>query len=106
MARVTFIEHKGQSHTFDAPAGASVMQVAVQNQTPGIDAECGGACSCATCHVYVDEAWRAKVPPPSPLESAMLDFVEELQAGSRLGCQIKLDESLDGLVVRLPRRQA
>lgn len=106
MAKVTFIQHKGQSQTFEAPTGASVMQVAVRHQTPGIDAECGGACSCATCHVYVDEAWRAKLPPPSPVESAMLDFVEELQAGSRLGCQIKLDETLDGLVVRLPRRQA
>ena len=64
MTKITFIQHTGQSRTLDAPAGASVMQVAVQNQTPGIDAECGGACSCATCHVYVDEAWRAKLLPP------------------------------------------
>lgn len=106
MTKVTFIQPSGQSRTLEASDGDSVMQVAVRHQLPGIDAECGGACSCATCHVYVDEAWLAKLAPPSEVETAMLDFVEALASGSRLGCQIKLTDALDGLVVRLPRRQA
>lgn len=106
MVKITFVPPSGPARTLDAPEGASLMQVAVQNQIPGIDAECGGACACATCHVYLAEPWRTKVPPPAAVESAMLDFVEEAVPGSRLACQIKLDPALDGLTVHLPRRQS
>ena len=95
-----------QSRTVDAENGATVMEMAIRNNVPGIEAECGGACACATCHVYVDEAWREKVGPPSPMEEDMLDFGYDVRPNSRLSCQIKVTDALDGLVVRIPERQA
>jgi 2Fe-2S ferredoxin len=81
------------------------MEGAITNEIPGIDADCGGACACATCHVYVDPAWFEKLPPQDEMELSMLDFAIERQANSRLSCQIKVTEALDGLVVRLPKSQ-
>ncbi|GAB5375847.1 MAG: 2Fe-2S iron-sulfur cluster-binding protein [Acuticoccus sp.] len=106
MAKITYITHDGEEHKVDADAGATVMEIAVRAMVPGIEAECGGACACATCHVYVDEAWRGKTGSPSPMEEDMLDFAYEQQEGSRLSCQIKVSDELDGLVVRIPERQA
>ena len=105
MPKVTFIEHNGKSHTVDAAAGLSVMEAAVKNLVPGIDADCGGACACATCHVYVDAAFAGKIPEKSDMEQTMLDFANEVTADSRLSCQIKITPELDGLVVRLPASQ-
>ena len=106
MAKITYIEHDGTEHTVEVKTGLSVMEGAIRNNVPGIDADCGGACACATCHVYVDEAWRAKVGGPSPMEEDMLDFGYDVKPNSRLSCQIKVTEDLDGLVVRTPERQA
>jgi 2Fe-2S ferredoxin len=106
MVKITFIDIAGSSRTIDAQVGATVMETAVKNGVPGIEAECGGACACATCHVYVDEDWRAKVGPPSAMEEDMLDFGYDVRPNSRLSCQIKVREELDGLVVRTPERQA
>jgi len=89
-----------------AENGATVMETAIRNNVPGIEAECGGACACATCHVYIDEAWRAKVGEPSPMEEDMLDFGYDVRANSRLSCQIKVTDELDGLVVTTPEKQA
>ena len=106
MAKITYIEFNGTEHVVDVKPGLSVMEGAVKNNIPGIDADCGGACACATCHVYVDEAWRDKVGAPTPMEEDMLDFGFDLRANSRLSCQIKVTPALDGLVVRTPERQA
>lgn len=106
MAKITYITHDGEEYKVDADAGATVMETAVRAMVPGIEAECGGACACATCHVYVDPAWREKTGKPSPMEEDMLDFAYEQQEGSRLSCQIKVTDELDGLVVRIPERQA
>lgn len=105
MAKITYIDPRGVAHTVDLNAGMSLMEGAVQNNIPGIDAECGGACSCATCHVYIDQAWREKVGPPSPNEAAMLDCVDHTQENSRLSCQVPINEELDGLVVQIPKSQ-
>jgi 2Fe-2S ferredoxin len=105
MAKITYIEHSGASHVIEAPAGLSVMEGAVKNSVPGIDADCGGAAACATCHVYVDEAWLAKTGERSAMEQAMLEFAEAVELNSRLACQIKVSDALDGLVVRLPESQ-
>ncbi|MFG1357780.1 2Fe-2S iron-sulfur cluster-binding protein [Xanthobacter pseudotagetidis] len=105
MVAITFIEFNGMAHKVEAQEGATAMEAAVRNGVPGIDAECGGACACATCHVYVDEAWREKVGEPSQMEEDMLDFASEVAPNSRLSCQIKLTAALDGLVLRLPERQ-
>jgi 2Fe-2S ferredoxin len=104
MAKIIYIDFEGQSRTVDAAIGSTVMENAIRNSIPGIDAECGGAC--ATCHVYIDEAWREKVGPPSPMEEDMLDFGVDVRENSRLSCQIKMTDELDGLVVRTPERQA
>jgi 2Fe-2S ferredoxin len=106
MATVTYITHDGETHKVEAEPGTTVMEAAVRAMVPGIEAECGGACACATCHVYVDEAWRGKVGGPSPMEEDMLDFAYDVAESSRLSCQIKVTEELDGLVVRVPERQA
>jgi 2Fe-2S ferredoxin len=92
--------------TVDAEIGATVMETALKNGVPEIEAECGGACACATCHVYVDETWFEKTGGPTPMEEDMLDFGYEVKPNSRLSCQIKVTEELDGLVVRTPERQA
>ena len=106
MAKITYIEHDGTEHVIDVKTGLTVMEGAVKNNVPGIDADCGGACACATCHVYVDEAWREKVGSPSPMEEDMLDFGFDVRPNSRLSCQIKVSDALDGLVVTTPERQA
>ena len=84
----------------------TVMEAAIRNNIPGIEAECGGACACATCHVYVDEVWRAKTGEPSPMEEDMLDFGYDVRPNSRLSCQIKVSDELDGLIVTTPDKQA
>ena len=106
MAKITYIDSAGTARTIDAEVGSTVMETAIKNDVPGIEAECGGACACATCHVYVDEAWREKVGGPSPMEEDMLDFGYDVKSSSRLSCQIKVSDELDGLVVRTPERQA
>ena len=105
MAKITYIEFNGTEHTVDVRTNFTVMEGAVKNNVPGIDADCGGACACATCHVYVDEAWREKTGTASAMEESMLDFAENVQENSRLSCQIKVTDALDGLVVRLPESQ-
>lgn len=105
MPLVTYISHDGTTNEIEVPAGNSVMQGAVDNMLDGIIAECGGSCSCATCHCYVDEAWLDKVPPASEMEKDMLECVLEPQANSRLSCQIDVTEELNGLVIRLPESQ-
>ena len=105
MPKIKYIEHSGKEHEADVPAGWSVMEGAVKNLVPGIDADCGGACACATCHVFVDEAWLAKLPKKEDMEETMLDFAPDMAANSRLSCQIKVTPALDGLVVRMPKSQ-
>jgi 2Fe-2S ferredoxin len=105
MVKITFIDSSGQTRTVDAEEGATVMETAVRNAVPEIEAECGGACACATCHVYVDPAWTAMTGKAEPMEEDMLDFAFEVQPNSRLSCQIKVKPQLDGLVVRTPSRQ-
>ncbi|WP_349370655.1 2Fe-2S iron-sulfur cluster-binding protein [Salinarimonas sp.] len=105
MAKITFIDVQGEARTVEAEPGSTVMEAAVRNGVPGIEAECGGACACATCHVYVDEEWREKVGEPEPMEEDMLDFAFEVKPSSRLSCQIRVRDDLDGLVVRTPARQ-
>ena len=106
MPKITFIDSAGTSHTVDGEVGSTVMETAIKNGVPGIEAECGGACACATCHVYVDEAWREKTGAASPMEQDMLDFAYDVRPTSRLSCQIKVTDALDGLVVTTPDRQA
>jgi 2Fe-2S ferredoxin len=106
MTEITFIEHNGKEHKVDAAGGGSVMEAAVKNNIPGIDADCGGACACATCHVYVDEKWLDKINPMGSMEESMLDFAEGVQPNSRLSCQIVVTEALEGLVVTIPENQA
>jgi len=105
MAKVTYIQFDGVSQVVDVKPGLSVMEGAVKNNIPGIDADCGGACACATCHVYVDEAWAARTGERSAMEESMLDFASDVAPNSRLSCQIKVTDELDGLVVRLPESQ-
>jgi 2Fe-2S ferredoxin len=105
MAKITYIEFNGTEHVVDVKPGLSVMEGAVKNNVPGIDADCGGACACATCHCYVDEAWTSKTGERFVMEESMLDFAENVQPNSRLSCQIRVTEELDGLVVRLPESQ-
>ena len=105
MTKITFIESDGTRHETEAETGATVMETAIMNNVPGIVAECGGACTCATCHVYVDDAWTETVGTPSMMEEDMLDFAFEPKPTSRLSCQIKVKDELDGLVVHVPRRQ-
>ena len=105
MTKITYIAFDGTRFDVEAKNGSTVMENAIRNSVPGIEAECGGACACATCHVYVDEAWTDVVGPPAPMEEDMLDFAWEPQANSRLSCQIQVRDELDGLVVRVPERQ-
>jgi ferredoxin, 2Fe-2S len=107
MAKVTYIEFDGTEHQVEVPIGTSVMRGAVDNNVPGIDADCGGECACATCHVYVDAAWLAKtgLPEPGSQEASMLSFAAVAQPDSRLSCQIRMTEELAGLVVRMPEGQ-
>jgi ferredoxin, 2Fe-2S len=105
MPKIKYVEHNGKEHEIEVPNGWSVMEGAVKNLVPGIDADCGGACACATCHVYVDQAWLAKLTPKQDMEETMLDFAQDLEPNSRLSCQIKVTPELDGLVVRMPKSQ-
>lgn len=105
MAKITYIEFDGTPHEVDVPAGISVMEGAIDNGIPGIEAECGGACSCATCHVYVDPAWVEATGSPDPIERDMLESAFDLKETSRLSCQIEVSDELDGLVVRMPEHQ-
>lgn len=105
MAKITYIEHNGTEHTYDVDNGLSVMEGAIKNSVPGIDADCGGACACATCHVYVDPEWIGKTGTKQDMEQTMLDFAVEVEENSRLSCQIEVSDDLDGLVVRLPQSQ-
>ncbi len=105
MVKITYIEHNGTEHVVEAENGVSVMEAAVRNMVPGIDADCGGACACATCHVYVDDSWREATGKPEAMEESMLDFAAEPKENSRLSCQLKVSDALDGLIVRLPEFQ-
>ena len=105
MPKITYIEHNGTEHTVDVASGLSVMEGAVNNNIPGIDADCGGACACSTCHVYVDPAWVAKLPEREDMEEDMLDFAFEPNERSRLTCQVKVTPEMDGLVVQMPEKQ-
>lgn len=107
MAKVNYIQPDGVSIELEVPAGRSLMEVAVQNDVVGIDGECGGACMCATCHVYVDEAYSAKLPKTDELEDEMLDSTSsERKANSRLCCQINMSEELDGISIQIPPTQS
>jgi 2Fe-2S ferredoxin len=105
MPKITYIEHGGKSHTIEVSNGLSVMEGAVQNNIPGIDADCGGSMACATCHVYVKEEWFNKLPKKEDGEEDMLDMAFEPKKNSRLSCQLMVSEHLDGLVVDLPEKQ-
>jgi 2Fe-2S ferredoxin len=105
MTKLTYLAFDGTRFEVDAENGSTVMENAVRNAVPGIEAECGGACACATCHVYVDEAWSAIVGEPESMEEDMLDFAYDVRPNSRLSCQIKVRGELDGLVVSVPERQ-
>ena len=105
MPKITYIEHNGKSHTLEVPNGLTVMEGAVQNNISGIDAECGGSCACATCHVYVDKKWFNKLPNKENAEEDMLDMAFELKPLSRLSCQLTVTDELDGLVVKMPSKQ-
>lgn len=105
MVKITFVQPDGTEQVVDATPGMTVMEAAKLNLVPGIEAECGGACACATCHVYVDEQWRDKTGESSEMEEDMLDFAFDVREESRLSCQIKVTEELDGLVVRVPEKQ-
>tara|TARA_B100001123_G_C15074401_1_gene932962 strand:+ start:679 stop:999 length:321 start_codon:yes stop_codon:yes gene_type:complete len=106
MPKITYIEHNGKKHTLEIPNDLSVMEGAVQNNISGIDADCGGACACATCHVYVDKKWFEKLPKKTDAEQDMLDMAFEPNNFSRLSCQITVTDELDGLVVKMPSKQA
>jgi len=105
VAKIIYIQFDGAETTVEVRNGLSVMEGAIKNNVPGIDADCGGACACATCHVYVDEAWRAKTGEASAMEESMLDFADGVEPNSRLSCQIRVGDDLDGLIVRLPESQ-
>lgn len=106
MPVITYIEANGSAMSVNAASGSTVMETAVRNSVPGILGECGGACACATCHVYIDDAWVDAVGDPEPMEEDMLDFALDVRPNSRLSCQIRVRDDLDGLVVHTPARQA
>ena len=105
MPKITFIDADGTSRDVDTKTGSSIMEAAVQNMIPGIDADCGGACACATCHVYVAADWMSKLKDKDDMEDSMLDFAEEVQDNSRLSCQILMNDDLDGITVTTPASQ-
>ena len=105
MPKITYIENNSKEHIIEVPNGNTVMEGAVQNDVPGIDADCGGSMACATCHVYVDEKWYEKIPLEDDGEEDMLDMAYEPNKHSRLSCQIIVTKNLDGLIVRLPSKQ-
>ncbi|MGG7517646.1 2Fe-2S iron-sulfur cluster-binding protein [Allorhizobium undicola] len=105
MTKITIVAFDGTRYELDAADGSTVMENALRNSVPGIDGECGGACACATCHVYVDDEWVEKVGGPEAMEEDMLDFASDVRPSSRLSCQIKVSPALEGLVVHAPERQ-
>ncbi|KCZ57321.1 2Fe-2S ferredoxin [Hyphomonas beringensis] len=105
MAKITYIDHDGTERVVEAKNGETVMEAAVKNSIPGIDADCGGACACATCHVYVDQSFMDKVGEQQEMEKSMLDFAENVQENSRLSCQITISDELDGMRVTTPESQ-
>ena len=105
MPKIIFIDSADVSRTIEADIGSTVMETAITNGVPEIEAECGGACACATCHVYVEGEWFEKTGGPSPMEEDMLDFGFDVRPNSRLSCQIKVSDAFDGLTVRTPERQ-
>ena len=105
MIHITYTDSQGTSRTVEAQEGSTVMETALRNSVPGIDAECGGACACATCHVYVAPEWTEIVGKPSQMEEDMLDFAADVRPTSRLSCQIKVTAALDGVVVTTPAKQ-
>ncbi|MDQ7018671.1 MAG: 2Fe-2S iron-sulfur cluster-binding protein [Robiginitomaculum sp.] len=105
MVKITYIENDGTEHTVDVKPGITLMEAAVNNMVPGIDADCGGACACATCHVYIDPAFAEKTGSAESMEESMLDFASDPKPESRLSCQITVTEDMDGLILRLPRSQ-
>ncbi len=105
MPKITYIEHSGENHTIEVRNGLTVMEGAVQNNIPGIDADCGGSMACATCHVYVKEEWFDKLDKKEDGEEDMLDTAYEPNKNSRLSCQLIVSEKLDGLIVHLPEKQ-
>ena len=105
MPTITYIEHNGTEHPVDVPVGKSLMQGAVENNVPGIDADCGGECACATCHVYVEAAWYRRLEPREDMEEGMLESAWEPRENSRLSCQIHITADLDGLEVTIPQHQ-
>ena len=105
MVKITFVQEDGTRQEVDVQPGLTVMEAAKTEDVAGIEAECGGACACATCHVYVEPEWREVVGPPSEMEEDMLDFAFDVREESRLSCQIRVSEKLDGLVVKVPSKQ-
>jgi ferredoxin, 2Fe-2S len=105
MAKITFIQHNGTEQAVEASNGMSVMEAAVKNLVPGIDADCGGACACATCHVYVEPDWLSQTGKRQAMEEDMLDFAFDVRDESRLSCQIKVSDALNGLRVKVPEKQ-
>ena len=106
MAKITYVEHNGTEHVVEVATGLTVMEGARDNNIPGIEADCGGACACSTCHVYVDAAWVDKLPAKDDMEEDMLDFAYQPDpATSRLTCQLKVTDALDGLRVKMPVKQ-
>ena len=106
MAKITYIEHNGTEHVVEVANGLTVMEGARDNNIPGIEADCGGACACSTCHVYVDPSWVEKLPQKDDMEEDMLDFAFEPDPErSRLTCQLKVSDALDGLIVQMPEKQ-
>jgi len=105
MPRIVFIEPDGNRRELQAPLGVTLMEVARQNNVRGVVAQCGGACACATCHVYIDPSWLAKLEPREEMEEGMLELAWEPRDNSRLSCQIHITPALDGLTVTVPKRQ-
>ena len=106
MAKITYIEHSGKTHTIEVQNGLTVMEGAIQNNIPGIDADCGGSMACATCHVYVKEEWFNKLAKKEDGEEDMLDMAHEPNKFSRLSCQLTVSNELDGMIVNLPKKQS
>ncbi len=106
MPKIIYVTHDDQKFEVDAAAGTTVMENAIKNSVPGIEAECGGACACATCHVYVDDAWVETAGSAEAMEEDMLDFAWEQKPSSRLSCQVKITDAMDGLMVHIPEKQA
>ncbi len=105
MTKIIYVEYDGTEHEVDAKNGISVMEAAIANDVPGIDADCGGACACATCHVYVQDDFMAKVGEANDMEKSMLDFADGVEANSRLSCQITVNDELSGMRVKMPESQ-